>query len=172
MAEGRGGQTGEMFRPEMFRQTDCYYEATRLSGIKNDEQTIRDIIAQQEIAWIAGDANAYGARFHPDGTFTNIFGNRYIGREAFIDRHARVFTTIGKGSKSTYDVKRIHFPVPGTAIVDIDYAWTGYGPLPHGFAPQPDGTLRTSLLEVLVKDQNGWWIVAYHNGDVIEGSAR
>lgn len=136
-------------------------------GVKDDEQAIVDIIAQQQIAWDAGDANAYGARFHTDGTFTNIFGNRFIGREAFIERHAKVFSTFGKGSRAAYIVRRIHFPVPGTAIVDVDYVWKDYGPLPHGLSPMPDGTLRTSLLEVLVKDQDGWWIVAYHNADVI-----
>ena len=46
--------------------------------------------------------------------------------------------------------------------------------LPPGLVPPPDGTLRTSLLQVLVKDRDEWWTVGYHNVGIkpLPGGAR
>lgn len=131
-----------------------------------DERLIHDIIAQEQAAWNAGDANAYAARFHAEGSFTNVFGDRYFGRELFRTRHAAVFNTFAKGSKVSLTVRRIHFPTPGTAVVDIDCVLEAYAALPPGLVQAPDGTLHTSLLQVFVKDRGEWWTVGYHNVDV------
>jgi uncharacterized protein (TIGR02246 family) len=48
-----------------------------------DERLIHGIIAVEQAAWNAGDANAFAARFHAEGSFTNVFGDRYFGRESF-----------------------------------------------------------------------------------------
>ena len=132
----------------------------------HDERSIRSVIAEEQAAWNAGDAEAYAARFHVEGSFTNIFGDRYFGRESFRSRHAAIFSTFAKGSKATLNVQRIHFPSPATAVVDVDCVLDACGALPPGLSPAPDGTVRTSLLQVLVKDGNEWWIVGYHNVDV------
>jgi uncharacterized protein (TIGR02246 family) len=132
----------------------------------DDEHLIQNIIAEEQAAWNAGDANALATRFHAEGSFTNVFGDRYFGRESFRARHAAIFNTFAKGSKVSLIVRRIHFPVPGTAVVDIDCVLEAYGALPPALAPAPDGTLRTSLLQVLVKDRNEWWTVGYHDVDV------
>src|SRR6516164_1368326 len=135
-------------------------------SVGNDEHLIHDIISEEQAAWNAGDANALAARFHAEGSFTNVFGDRYFGRESFRARHAAIFNTFAKGSKVSLTVRRIHFPVPGTAVVDIDCVLEAYGTLPPGLVPAPDGTLRTSLLQVLVKDRGEWWTVGYHDVDV------
>src|SRR4051794_26107510 len=96
----------------------------------DDEQAILGIIAQQQNAWNAGDPDAFAARFHTDGTFTNVYGERYIGLEAFRTRHAALFNTFGKSCKTSFTVRRIHFPVPGTALVDIDSAVEDCGTFP------------------------------------------
>ena len=59
-------------------------------GAADDEHLIRDIISEQQAAWNAGDANAYAARFHVEVSFTNVFGDRYFGRDSFRERHAVV----------------------------------------------------------------------------------
>jgi uncharacterized protein (TIGR02246 family) len=138
----------------------------------DDEQSILVLIAQQQKAWNAGDADAFAARFHADGTFTNVYGERYIGRESFRTRHAALFNTFGKGCKTSFTVRRIHFPVPGTALVDIDSAVEDCGTFPPGLSLLPNGTLRTSLLQVIIKDQTGWWTVGYHNVDIKEVPAE
>lgn len=131
-----------------------------------DEHVIREIVAEQERAWNAGDARSYAMRFHADGTFTNVFGDRYLGRDAFRDRHAVIFETIAKGSKASLVVRRIHFPVLGTAIVDIDCEVQRQAMAPSGLAVSSNGAIRSSLLEVLVKEGDQWWIAGYHNVDV------
>ena len=130
-----------------------------------DERSIREIVAEQELAWNNGDADAFAVRFHSDGSFTNVFGDRYFGRDAFRERHAAIFGTFAKGSKASMVVSRIRFPVAGTAIVDVDCGLTGQRAVPPGLHAAPDGALRTSLLQVLVKDAGGWWVAAYHNVD-------
>jgi uncharacterized protein (TIGR02246 family) len=132
----------------------------------DDERSIREIIAEEQSAWNAGDADAYAARFHVEGSFTNVFGDRYIGRESFRTRHAALFSTFAKDSKASFTVRRIHFPAPETAVVDVDCVLEAHGALPPGLTPSPDGKLRTSLLQVLVKDGEAWWTVGYHNVDV------
>lgn len=132
----------------------------------DDERSVRGIIAEEESAWNAGDANAYAAQFHVDGSFTNVFGDRYFGRESFRARHAAIFSTFAKGSKASLTVRRIYFPSSGTAVVDVDCVLEAYGALPPGLSPASDGTLRTSLMQVLVKDRDEWWTVGYHNVDV------
>jgi uncharacterized protein (TIGR02246 family) len=132
----------------------------------NDESVIREVIEQQQIAWNAGDAHAYAKSFHVEGSFTNVFGDRYIGRESFQARHAAIFNTFAKGSKADLIVRRVHFPISGTAVVDIDCVLEGYSRLPPGLVPARDGKLRTSLSLVFVKTQDRWWIVGYHNVDV------
>src|SRR5438093_684971 len=57
---------------------------------------------------------------HPEGTFTNVFGDRYIGQEAFQARHAAIVAAFAKGSKASLDVRRVFFAAPGMALVDID----------------------------------------------------
>ena len=132
----------------------------------DDERAIRDIIAAQEAAWNAGDADAYAAPFHVEGSFTNVFGDRHIGRDAFRARHAAIFSTFAQGSRATLTAHRVHFPTPDTAIVDIDCVLTTHGALPPALRPAPDGTARTSLLQVLVREGHQWWTVAYHNVSV------
>ena len=131
-----------------------------------DENLIHAIIAEEQAAWNAGDATTLAARFHAEGSFTNVFGDRYFGRESFRARHAAIFNTFAKGSKVFLTVRRTHFPAPGTAVVDVDCVLEASGALPPGLVPAPDGTLRTSLLQVLVKDGDEWWTVGYHDVDV------
>src|SRR5262245_2111646 len=124
----------------------------------DDERMIREIVAEQQRAWDAGDATSYAARFHAHGSFTNVFGDRYFGREAFRERHATIFRTFAKGSKASLIVHRIQFPVPGTAIVDIDCIVESHATLPPGLSSMSSGEIRSSLLQVLVKQDGQWWI--------------
>ena len=62
-----------------------------------DESEIRQLIDDLADAWKAGDAKAYGVRFLPSGTFTNVNGEFYVGREQFDRRHAEVFAGVFRG---------------------------------------------------------------------------
>jgi uncharacterized protein (TIGR02246 family) len=137
-----------------------------MNTLPNDDPEIRKILEQEQAAWNAGDADAYSRSFHPEGSFTNIVGDTQFGRKIFLEKHAAIFQTIFRGSRLSLTVRRIFFPVPGTAIVDMDAAVDGYQALPPGVVPPSDGVLHTRLLQVMVKENEAWWVAAYHNVDV------
>ena len=131
----------------------------------NDEAAVRAVVAEETAAWNVGDAKAYAAHFAEDGGFTNILGEVVFGKEAFEARHAAIFRTVFKGSRLQQTVRRLRFVAPDVAIVDVDTEVRGFAGLPPGVKPFPDGTLRTRLLQVLVKRDGEWRIEAYHNVD-------
>ena len=49
-------------------------------------------------AWNRGDASAFGVRYRGDGTFTNVNGGFYVGRDEFNLRHDEVFRGVFKGT--------------------------------------------------------------------------
>jgi uncharacterized protein (TIGR02246 family) len=131
------------------------------------QNEVTQIIRRQQEAWNRGDAAGYAADCEEQMSFTNIVGKMLFGREVFEEHHAFLFGSIFKGSR--LDIRRIHFPAPNIALVDIACTLAGYQRLPEGAAPQNDGLLHTCLLEVLVRTESGWRVVAYHNVDVKKG---
>ena len=47
------------------------------------DAAIRAIVAEQAVAWNAGDGQAYARHLAPDASFTNIFGMVMYGASAF-----------------------------------------------------------------------------------------
>jgi uncharacterized protein (TIGR02246 family) len=134
----------------------------------NDEAQIRHIVAEQVTAWNAADAKAFSARFAADGSFTNIRGTVFYGHQAFEDRHVEIFTGFFKGSRLAMTVDTVRFVRPDVAIVDIATQLSDLKGLPPGVKAGADGTIRTRLQEVYVKEKGQWWIASYHNVDVKE----
>jgi uncharacterized protein (TIGR02246 family) len=128
-----------------------------------DETEIQFLLRDLIDAWKLGDAKAYGARFRPDGTFTNVNGGFYIGREEFDLRHEEVFRGVFKETELSLTIRNICFVRSDVALVDIDVGVFGCVARPPGVQITSDGALRTCLLMVLTKDRGEWWIAAYHN---------
>lgn len=142
-----------------------------------DEARIREVIKAQESAWNAGDAAGYCANFQKEGMFTVITGAVLDGRGALQERIGSIFATIFKGSKIKQEVRKIRFTRPrlwdsstvqwsDVAMVEIATEVSDYQALPIGVTASPDGKLRTSMLQVLVKQNGDWWVTAFHNVDV------
>ncbi len=127
-----------------------------------DEAAIHQLMRELTEAWNRGDAQAYGARYLAEGTFTNVNGSFYVGREAFTRRHEEVFGGIFKGTLLTLTTRELRFIRPDVAVVDIDASLSGLQ-APPGVQAGPDGALHTCLLLVLVKERGSWWMTAYHN---------
>ena len=128
-----------------------------------DEAAIQRLIDDLTDAWNRGDAEAFGARYRDDGTFTNVFGAFHFGREEFLRRHAEVFRGFLKSTTIDMAIRELRLVRPDVAVVDIDMKYSGFQTLPAGVRPMPDGHVHSSLLMVLVKDAGGWWVAAYHN---------
>jgi uncharacterized protein (TIGR02246 family) len=127
-----------------------------------DEAAIQQLMSELADAWNRGDAQAYGARYRADGTFTNVNGSFYVGRDAFNRRHEEAFRGIYKGSTLALTTRELRFIRPDVAVVDVDTSLSGFQ-APPGVQAGPDGALHTCLLMVLVKESSSWWIAAYHN---------
>ncbi len=127
-----------------------------------DEAAIQQLMSELAEAWNRGDAQAYGARYLAEGTFTNVNGSFYVGREAFNRRHEEVFRGIFKGTALALTTRELRFIRPDVAVVDIDASLSGLQ-APPGVQAGPDGALHTCLLLVLVKERGSWWMTAYHN---------
>lgn len=129
---------------------------------KTDQLAVERLIASLEDAWARGDADAYASRFADDGTFTNFLGMFFRGRDAFRERHDAVFKGVFKGSKLMLRIVQLRLIRPDVAIADLEAELQGCTTFPNGLTAMPDGTARTKLLMVLVKERD-WWISAYHN---------
>ncbi len=131
-----------------------------------DETAVRNVIQEEIGAWNSGDAAAFSRHFAADGTFTNIRGQFFTGREAFRERHDFIFKGIYLGTTMTQDVVSLKFVRPDVAVVETLTAVIGIQkPLP-GMSTDEKGRLRSRLLQVMVKDGVEWKIAAFHNTDV------
>jgi uncharacterized protein (TIGR02246 family) len=130
------------------------------------EAAIRTIVAEQVVAWNAGDGARYARDVAPDASFTNLFGMVMYGAPDFARRHTEILSTFYKGTSKRHAIRRIRFVTPDVAIVDIDNEVHGVKSMPAGIVAPPDGVVRTQLMEVFVRRGDRWWIEAYHNVDV------
>jgi len=130
------------------------------------EAAIRAIVAEQVLAWNAGDGTRYASHVAPDASFTNLFGMVMYGAPAFAKRHNDILSTFYKGTTKKQSVRRIRFITPDVAIVDIDNEIHGLKAMPAGIPVPADGVLRTQLMQVFARRDGSWWIEAYHNVDV------
>jgi uncharacterized protein (TIGR02246 family) len=129
-------------------------------------EEIKQIISRQQEAWNRADVPAFSQHCDASVSFTNILGKVYFGRNLFDERHSDIFSTLFKGSVLSLSIQRVHFPNPDVAIVDLSSAVSNYQALPPGIKIPPDGVLRTSLMQVFVRTELGWRVVAYHNVDI------
>ena len=136
----------------------------------HDEAAVQQLLDDMTAAWNRGDTAAYGARYRADATFTNVNGTYHVGREEFDRRHEEVFCGHFKNTTLSMTIKNLRFVVPDVAVVDIDTDIAGSAIRPPGIAVDADGTLHSRLLMVLLKENGGWWISAYHN--VWRGASR
>jgi uncharacterized protein (TIGR02246 family) len=127
---------------------------------------IQAIVAEQAVAWNAGDAKAYASHVGPDVSFTNLFGMVMYGRDAFERRHAEILATFYKGTIKSHAIHRIRLVTPDVAIVDIDNEVRGVKSMPGGIPVPADGVIKTQLMQIFVKRDKQWWVEAYHNVDI------
>jgi uncharacterized protein (TIGR02246 family) len=114
---------------------------------------VGQLVGEMAEAWNAGDARAYGARYCPDGTFTNTDGTLDLGRDEVVRTAEAAFQGILAGTKLSPAVRKVRLVRPDVAVVDLDTRVSG----------MPGGEVRISQMLVLVAEDDRWWITAQHN---------
>lgn len=128
-----------------------------------DKAAIQAVVQSESEAWNRGDAEAFGSHYAEDGSFTNVIGEQLYGRKAFVEQHARIFSTIYQGSHNTLSIGKMKFLRPDVVVVDIDGVLKNAHQLPPGLKAAEDGALHVKLQEVMTKERSGWSIAAFHN---------
>jgi uncharacterized protein (TIGR02246 family) len=136
-----------------------------------DEREIGRIIAAQVDGWNRGDARAWADASDDGVGFTNILGMRWDTRAGFETRHAEMFRGAFSGSHLTIEIERLRFPHPDVAVAELLTTLAGFRAVPPGIAVAADGKLYTRMLEVFVRREGGWRIVACHNTAVQPAAA-
>ena len=116
-------------------------------------EAVDQLLGEIAEAWNAGDARAYGARYCPDGTFTNTDGTLDLGRDEVVHTAEKAFQGILAGTKLSLAVRKLRLVRPDVAVVDLDTRVSG----------MPGGEARISQMLVLVEENDRWWITAQHN---------
>ena len=114
---------------------------------------VDQLVGEIAEAWNAGDARAYGARYCPDGTFTNTDGTLDLGRDEVVRTAGEAFQGVLAGTKFSTAVRKVRLVRPDVAVVDLDTRVSG----------TPGGEVRISQMLVLVEEDDRWWITAQHN---------
>ena len=140
---------------------------TTFSQDQTDKDAIRRIIKDEIEAWNKGDAAAYSEHFAEEGTFTNILGAYYKGYDAFLKVHVQIFNTIFLKTTLQQDIVSLQFADSTVAVVEVLTAVSGMQKVPgRNDNFDSKGRLRTRLLQVVVKRNGKWEIIAYHNVEV------
>jgi uncharacterized protein (TIGR02246 family) len=134
---------------------------------KPDEDAIRRILNDEITTWNQGDADGYSNHFATDGTFTNVRGMFFTGRQAFRDRHEVIFKGPMHGTMLQLQLVSLRFLTSDVAICET-LTWVSHfvNGAPPDLHLDTKGRLRTRLLQVLAKRNGEWQIVVYHNIDI------
>jgi uncharacterized protein (TIGR02246 family) len=128
-----------------------------------DRVVLERLIHEQMRAWARSDPEGYASTAGSDLAFTNIMGQRFVGRQAFVDIHRRRFETMFAGSTLEAQTERLQFLGPDVAVVELLLRLKGMRAAPPGIRTDADGTLRTRLLEVFERRDGEWILVVCHN---------
>jgi uncharacterized protein (TIGR02246 family) len=129
-------------------------------------EAVLNIIREENEGWNAGDVALYSRSIADNITFTNIRGQHMLGRDAFEKQHEFIFGSFFKGTKLQQQIVSLQFIGTDLALLDTLASLTGIAdPLPY-MKLDVSGALKTRLLQVLVRENEEWKVVAYHNVDI------
>lgn len=129
-------------------------------------EAVLEILREENDGWNSGDVALYSRSVGDNVTFTNIRGQHLLGRLAFVKQHELIFGSVFKGTTLQQQVVSLQFIGTELALLDTLASVTGMAnPLPY-MRLDANGALKTRLLQVIVKQDEEWKVVAYHNVDV------
>ncbi|MFD0361959.1 SgcJ/EcaC family oxidoreductase [Nocardia sp. GCM10030253] len=119
-------------------------------------QDICDLLDELTAAWGRGDADAYGALFTEDATYTSYMGTYYQGRTDIAEGHRALFGGFVKGTELADSILGIRFYGSDTAVV------TSRGDTYKGDRKSPEDLSKAQTYTVVRQDGH-WRIAAFHN---------
>ncbi|MER5761046.1 SgcJ/EcaC family oxidoreductase [Streptomyces sp. NPDC002082] len=124
-------------------------------GRTGDRDAVCGVLASLAGAWGAADADAYGALFTPDATYTTYVGTHYQGRGDITEAHRALFGGFVKGTELADSILGIRFLGPDAAVV------TSRGDTYEGGRPAELSKVQTYTL---TRESDGQWrIAAFQN---------
>lgn len=116
-----------------------------------DRDAVLTVLRELTDAWSRNDADAYGALFTDDASYTTFVGSIYLGRAAIVESHRALFGKYLKGTRLADEVLDVRFPTGDTAVV------VSRGDTYKGTPPK---VLRKSQTYLLTRQADGAWRVA------------
>lgn len=122
-------------------------------GVPVGGREVRAVLTELVAAWGRHDADACGAMFTDEATYTTFVGSLYRGRAAIVESHRALFGSFLKGATLADERIEVHFPAPDVAVV------TSRGDVVKGRRRKPLGKAQTYTL---ARSDGGWRIAAFH----------
>ena len=105
--------------------------------MNDDRAAVMLLVYALEDAWARHDADAYGALFTSDATYTTFLGTRYRGRAEIVESHRALFARALRGTRIANDILDVRFYGPDTAVL------TSSGDTYKGGRPERLGKVQT-----------------------------
>ncbi|MEU6827904.1 SgcJ/EcaC family oxidoreductase [Nocardia beijingensis] len=124
-------------------------------GSAEDLRAVCETIAAMTAAWGRNDADAFGAAFTENATYTTFLGTHYAGRRDLTEAHRALFSGFLKGTQLADSFLGVRFFGADVAIV------TSRGDRYEGDRP---AELSKTQTYTLVREADGRWRIAgFHN---------
>lgn len=121
----------------------------------DDRTAVMLLVYALEDAWARHDADAYGALFTSDATYTAFLGTRYRGRAEIVESHRALFTGVLRGTRIADDILDVRFYGPDTAVL------TSSGDTYTGGRPERLGKVQTYT--IVRRPDGAWRVAAFQN---------
>jgi uncharacterized protein (TIGR02246 family) len=125
--------------------------------MRGDSETIAgDIVGRLELAWNAGDGDAFAAPFADDADFVTVRGEFYRTREGVAHGHRLILSTIYKDSTNSFDLLRVRTMGAGLILAHVRAKLS----VPAG----PLAGEHVAVMSMVLACRDGTWeITAFHN---------
>ncbi|WP_432145755.1 SgcJ/EcaC family oxidoreductase [Streptomyces sp. bgisy084] len=122
---------------------------------EQDIAAVKAVVEELIAAWGRHDAEAYGALFTQDATYTTYVGTFYQGRRDIVESHRTLFAKFLKDTQLADEILDIRFYGPDVAVVN------GRGDTYKGRRPRKLSKVQTYTL--IRENGSRWRIAAFHN---------
>ena len=127
-------------------------------------QIFSELLQKLERAWNAGDGPAFGAPMAEDADFVTVRADHLRGRQAIVESHIGIFSTIYAGSRNRITLESVKQLSDSVALVHARSVLEApTGPL--------TGRHEATFSTVMLCERGLWQIASFHITLAAEGGA-